>query len=75
MGELMHLAGKNGYSDYELAVAAHGIEEYASEFKGSDENNPFKPQYQGDAKNKDSGGYSSFFHGVMRNICEVPKED
>ncbi len=75
MGELMHLAGQNGYSDYELAVAANGIKEYASEFKGRDENNPFKAQYQGNAKDKESGGYSSFFHGVMRNICEVPKED
>jgi hypothetical protein len=75
IGELMHLAGKNGYSDYELAVAVSKIPEYASEFNGPPENNVFHPKYQGDAKDKNSGGYSSFFHRVQRVICAVPQED
>lgn len=73
--ELMHLAGKNIYSDYELAVAVNAIPEYAKQFTGRPESNPFDQRYQGDAKDKNSGGYSSFFHGVLRNICQVPKED
>ena len=75
IAELTHLAGKKTYSDYELAVAVSKIPEYAQEFRGSPPNNPFDPRYAGDAKDKNSGGYSSFFHGVMREICKVPRED
>ncbi|HZI88657.1 MAG TPA: hypothetical protein VFD48_17620, partial [Pyrinomonadaceae bacterium] len=75
IAELMHLAGKTKYTDYELAVAVNAIPEYASEFRGSAENNPFDPSYAGNAKDKKSLGYSSFWHGVQDRICAVPQED
>ncbi len=75
IGELMHLAGKNGYTDYDLALAVNAIPEYASEYRGPATANPFDPSYEGNAKDKNSGGYSNFFHRTQRRICEVPMED
>ncbi|HXQ74745.1 MAG TPA: hypothetical protein VN844_29850, partial [Pyrinomonadaceae bacterium] len=75
IGELMHLAGTKGYTDYELAVAVNKIPEYASLYNASPKSNPFDQAYSGDAKDKESGGYSTFFHEVQRKICSVPKED
>ena len=75
IGELMHLAGTKRYTDYDLAVAVSKIPEYASLYNESPKSNPFDSAYIGDAKDKDSAGYSTFFHSVQRRICAVPKED
>jgi hypothetical protein len=82
LAELMHLAGsKYLYSDYELAVAAHNIPEYAKLFRQSPTTNVFDPRYQqmkrkkiigiGPPKDKDDLGYSSYIHNIERAICPV----
>ncbi len=46
--ELFHLGGSKGhYDDYQLARAAHGIPEYASQMSLSPQSNVFHPKYSG----------------------------
>ena len=84
LAELMHHAGsKAWYSDYELAVAANRIPEYAKLFRQSAETNVFDDKYKqmkdgkvigiGPPKNKNDGGYSSYIHNIERAICPVGK--
>lgn len=85
LAELMHHAGsKEWYTDYELAVAAHNIPEYAKQFDLSASSNVFDPSYlqmkngkvvgKGPPTDKDDGGYSSYIHNIERRICPVRKK-
>lgn len=72
--ELFHLAGSKGqYDDYQLARAAHGIPDYASQMSLSPQNNVFHPKYTGNASDRYDGGYSSYFHNIARTLCPVAK--
>jgi len=85
LAELFHLAGsKEWYSDYELAVAAHNIPEYAALFPMGPTNNVFDARYIqmknyqiigiGPPKDENDGGYSTYIHNIERVMCPVPKE-
>jgi hypothetical protein len=85
LGELMHLAASHGwYSDYELAVAAHNIPEYAELFPQDPTRNVFDSRFLqmrnfkvigiGRPKDQNNGGFSSYIHAIERVICPVPKE-
>ena len=72
--ELFHLSGtKAQYDDYELAKAVQGISDYAAQMSLRPQNNVFNPNYTGKAKDRNDGGYSSYFHNVARILCPVSK--
>jgi hypothetical protein len=84
LAELMHLAASSGwYSDYDLAVAANNIPEYAKLFPLGPHRNVFDARFQqeknhkiigiGPPKDKASLGYSTYIHNIERVICPVPK--
>ncbi|HJT67512.1 MAG TPA: fibronectin type III domain-containing protein [Pyrinomonadaceae bacterium] len=72
VAEIFHLAGSRAfYDDEQLANAVHNIPEFASKFPLSAKNNVFDPAYQGNPKDPEDGGYSTYFHNIQRIFCEV----
>lgn len=74
VGEIFHLAGSRAmYYDYELAVVVNGIPEYAAKFSQDPKRNIFDKRWEGSgsAKDRNNGGYSTFFHDIERQLCNV----